>query len=238
MPFLTIPLEWPHDLIAWRGLHSFQPHLSTAWVVCLMVHVCLESGCTYNICAPDWFLHGNPKLRPVQMENHLPIYRGGFRLVSIVPPYFLVTLGDIPQQFLLQESPRAALRRFRRFLHWACHKDRMGGQVHCICVRFFLASFCVLLGTRFMFKIWYLHSEHLFQKVNLFTLHRTAVLEDLISPGAKAPPPPPEVAGDQKVLTGFRYRTWSNSELTLGQGVLYDNSLTSTHKVELGSDLG
>ena len=102
---------------------------------------------------PRLFLHGNPKLRPVQMENHLPIYRGGFRLVSIVPPYFLVTLGDIPQQFLLQESPRAALRRFRRFLHWACHKDRMGGQVHCICVRFFLASFCVLLGTRFMFKI-------------------------------------------------------------------------------------
>ena len=43
---------------------------------------------TYNLCTPG-FLHGNPKLRPVQAENHLPIYQGGFQdgFHHIVPPH-------------------------------------------------------------------------------------------------------------------------------------------------------
>lgn len=94
----------------------------------------------HTIYAPQIVFTWKPKIATCPNGKPSSHLSGGFRLVSIVPPYFLVTLGDIPQQFLLQESPREALRRFRRFLHWACHKDRMGGQVHCICVRFFLAS--------------------------------------------------------------------------------------------------
>ena len=240
---------WPHG-----GVYT---PASFVCMSCVSHGSCLEYGFTmvHVQSMHSRFFTWKPKIATCPSGKPSSHLSGG--ISGWFPSYSsptLLTPGDVPQQFL-QEFLRAALRRFRRFLRWACHQDRMGPPSSLYpSVRFFLGAFSVVLGyvgihKIYVAEIWGLHSEDVvFQNVNQATASNCCLLSritacDLIwslqEPRQKHHHQRHFETGESLLVhRRVQYTVLEVAELLLGEGILscIDNSYTGpvgtfTHKI-------